>query len=108
MTDVSVRIVLVTAPSSDEATRLARTLVEERLAACVNVLPGLTSVYRWEGSIEEADESLMIVKTSEERVQTLERRIVELHPYDVPEVVTLDVASGHAPYLAWVAEESEG
>lgn len=85
---------------------MARRLVEERLAACVNLLAGVSSVYRWEGKVEEADECLMVLKTSVERIGALRERVVELHPYDVPEFVVVNVESGLESYLAWVLTET--
>ena len=96
------RVVLVTTPDADSARVIARTLVDERLAACGNVVPGLTSIYRWQGTIEEAGEALLILKTSDERLARMSERIVELHPYDVPEVLALPIEAGHQPYLDWL------
>jgi periplasmic divalent cation tolerance protein len=101
-----VRVVLMTAPDGETGERLGRTLVEERLATCVNVLPGLASIYWWEGRIERASEVLLILKTVEARVSALRERAVELHPYEVPEVLVLEVGSGHVPYLDWVRREA--
>ena len=104
-----VRVVLVTAPSRDTAVELATRVVEEELAACGNVVDGVTSVFRWEGSVQTESEALLILKTTRGRVPALTDRVVELHPYDVPEVVTLPVGEGHAPYLEWVgASVGEG
>jgi periplasmic divalent cation tolerance protein len=100
MTDAVV--VLVTAPSADTAAELARTLVEENLAACGNVLPGLRSIYRWEGKVHDEPEALLILKTRAPLFEALRERIVALHPYQVPEVLRLDVAAGHPPYLQWI------
>jgi periplasmic divalent cation tolerance protein len=94
-------VVMVTAPE-ERARELARTLVDERLAACVNVLPGVTSIYTWEGRREEAMESLLLIKTRPERYADLERRVRELHPYSVPEVLALPVQAAAADYLRWV------
>ena len=96
-------LVLVTAPA-DAGPELARKLVEERLAACVNQIPGVRSVYRWEGKVVEDEEVLLVIKTTEERLAALMKRVPELHPYQVPEVLALPVAQGHPPYLAWLAE----
>jgi periplasmic divalent cation tolerance protein len=96
------RIVLMTAPGIDEAQALARKLVEERLAACVSLLPGATSVYRWEGEVQEDSEVLMVAKTSAARLVELEARVAELHPYDVPEFVALDPCHVAPAYLAWL------
>lgn len=100
MTDTVV--VLVTAPSADKAAEIARTLVEEQLAACGNVLPTVRSIYRWEGKIHDEPEALLILKTRANLFEALRERIVALHPYQVPEVLRLDVAAGHLPYLQWI------
>ena len=97
-----VRIVLITAPSADVAEKLVRALVEEGLAACGNVVPGVTSIYRWGGDIHTDAEVLVVLKTTAARVAALMERAPVLHPYDVPEVLVLAVESGHAPYVAWV------
>ncbi|MEO8840295.1 MAG: divalent-cation tolerance protein CutA [Kofleriaceae bacterium] len=101
----SVVVVLSTFPSQDVAASVARTLVEERLAACVNIVPAVRSIYRWESAIHDEPEALAIIKTTSERVAAMRERLVELHPYDVPEAIELPVAGGHAPYLAWVTGE---
>jgi periplasmic divalent cation tolerance protein len=101
MTDV--RLVLVTCPQPELAARLARTLVEEGLAACGNLVPGLRSIYRWEGETVDEPEVLLLLKTTAARFEALRERVVALHPYQVPEVISLVVDAGHAPYLAWVA-----
>src|SRR5262245_22323589 len=95
-------VVLSTASSADEARRIADALVERRLAACVNVLPGVSSTYRWKDAVERAEEWLLVVKTRRERFDDVARAIRELHSYEVPEVILLDVARGDAPYLAWI------
>ncbi|HET7877082.1 MAG TPA: divalent-cation tolerance protein CutA [Methylomirabilota bacterium] len=97
-------VVLVTAPSEEVALGLGRMLVDERLAACVNVVPRVTSVYRWEGKREEAAEALLVIKTRPEGYPALERRILEAHPYSVPEVLALPVEAGAEPYLRWVRD----
>lgn len=102
-----VRVVLMTAPSADVAERLVRALVQERLAACGNIVPGLTSIYRWENAVQTDAEVLILLKTRAAAVPGLVARVAELHPYDVPEVLALPVLAGHAPYLAWVRESSE-
>ena len=96
-------IVLTTLGAEADAGALARTLVEERLAACVNVLPAMTSVYRWKGVVEQEREQQLVIKTAPGRVAALEARLRELHPYDLPEFVVLDAAAG-AAYGAWIAE----
>jgi periplasmic divalent cation tolerance protein len=82
---------------------LARSLVEEGLAACVNVLPPMQSVYRWQGNVEEATERQLVIKTTVERAKALEKRLLELHPYEVPEIVFVPVSGGSTAYLAWLA-----
>jgi len=96
-------VVLVTAPEGEPAAALARALVTEGLAACVNRLPGIRSVYRWQGAVHDDAETLLVVKSTRPAWPALERRIRELHPYDVPEVIALPVTAGSAPYLAWLA-----
>ena len=104
--DAELRLVLVTAPDPAVAEGLARSLVEERLAACVNVVPGLRSVYRWQGRVEAADELLLLVKTRADRAAALAARVRELHPYELPEVVELPVLGGSPAYLDWLRKES--
>ena len=101
-----VRTVLVTAPDGDVAESLARTVVGEGLAACVNLLPGAVSIYRWAGEVQRVTEVLMVLKTTEDNVEPLRARVVELHPYEVPEVLALTVDAGHEPYLDWVRGEA--
>ncbi len=95
-------VVLSTVGSEEDAARIARSLVEQRLAACVSVVPGVTSFYRWKGEIARDAEWLMVMKTTTAGFERLRKTLVELHPYDVPEVVALPVERGHAPYLDWV------
>lgn len=101
-----VRVVLVTAPNAETGEFLARELVEERVAACANVVPGLISVFWWEGEIQRDDEVLVIFKTGRDRLEALRARVSELHPYEVPEVLALPVDFSHGPYAEWVMEES--
>lgn len=96
-------LVLTTLPVDQDADAFARALIEERLAACVNVLPPMRSIYTWKGVTESADERQLVVKTTQARVADLESRIKQLHPYDVPEFVVLPVASGSADYLSWLS-----
>jgi len=98
----SASIVLSTAGSPEEAARISRELVERRLAACVSRLPGLTSVYRWQGAVEEADEVLLLIKTSTEKLAALESALRELHSYEVPEFLVLPVTGGSQAYLEWL------
>jgi len=97
-------LVLTTLGSDADAAALAHTLVEERLAACVNVLPPMTSVYRWEGSVEHESERQIIIKTTRARVDALAARLRTLHPYEVPEFLVIGVNDGAEAYLAWLGE----
>lgn len=98
--------VSVAIDSRENAERLARTVVEERLAACAQLLSPIRSTYWWQGKIEEADESLLLIKTTVERYPALEARIKELHPYDVPEIAALPITDGSPEYLAWIDAET--
>jgi periplasmic divalent cation tolerance protein len=98
--------VYMTAGSAAAAERLAAALVEERLAACANVLPGIRSVYRWQGAIERADEAALIVKTRADRFEALRARVQALHEYEIPCIVAWPITRGHPPFLQWVAAES--
>jgi len=106
MTAEAVRVVLSTHPDRAKAVALGRTLVEERLAACVNVVPGATSVYRWEGKLCEDVEALMVIKTSDAKADALMARIRAQHPYVNPELLVLPVGGGSEAYLKWVLEET--
>lgn len=99
-------VVLVTTPTPERAAEIARAVVEERLAACGNVLPGIRSIYRWEGKVEDEGEALLVLKTTRARFDALRERVLDLHPYQVPEVVALAIDAGSAPYLAWLAAET--
>ena len=103
---MSARIVFCTAPDADTAARLARTLVDERLAACVNVIGGVASTYRWNGEVQIDDEVLLVIKTMADRFEAMQARLVALHPYDVPEVLAIEPVAGAAPYLAWLERET--
>ncbi len=105
--ETKVRIVLVTVPDAEVGRALALAMVEARLAACGNVVPGLISVYRWKGGVHQDPECLVIFKTAAEKVPALEAAVVEEHPYDVPEFLVLPVLDGYRPYLDWVREEAE-
>jgi len=99
-------VVFVTTPTAERAAELARALVEERLAACGNVVPGLRSIYRWEGKVHDEGEALLVLKTTRARFESLRERVLALHPYEVPEVIALPIEAGSAPYLAWIASET--
>lgn len=103
---MSAFLVYITAGSREEAVRIGRALVEERLAACANVLDGMTSIYRWQGDICEDDETVLIAKTVAERVDALTARVKALHSYDCPCVVALPVGGGNAAFLDWIAEQT--
>jgi periplasmic divalent cation tolerance protein len=98
-------VALVTCPDEATGLTLARTLVEERLAACVNVTGAMRSIYRWQGEVEEAEERLLVLKARADRLEALAARLSELHPYDVPEFLVLPVERGLGPYLEWVRAE---
>ena len=97
-------VVLTTFPPDGDLSEIAATLVEERLAACVNILPAMTSVYRWREGVEEETEHQLVMKTTLSRVAALWERLRELHPYDVPEFVVLPVVDGNDAYLKWIGE----
>ena len=99
-------VVLTTLEGGDDAHSLASILVTERLAACVNVLGEMESVYRWKGSVESARERQMMIKTTAERLPEVEARVRALHPYEVPEFVVLPIAGGSEKYLAWIREST--
>ena len=99
-----IKIVFSTIDDNQKAQELATTLVSEKLAACVNIIPSVWSVYHWQGTVEKAVENLLIIKTSEERLDELMDRLRELHPYDLPEIIALPVESGLPEYLRWVVE----
>jgi periplasmic divalent cation tolerance protein len=98
------RIVFSTTGSQEEARRIAQQLVERSLAACVNVLGPIESIYRWQGKVETAGEFLLLIKTTAERFPDVRDALVALHSYEVPECIAIDVADGSAPYLAWLAD----
>jgi periplasmic divalent cation tolerance protein len=99
-------VVLSTVARAEDAERIGRALVERGLAACVNVVPGLVSIYRWQGQVEREEERLLVIKTRAERFEDLREALVALHPYELPEVLALPIAAGHAPYLAWLDDNS--
>jgi periplasmic divalent cation tolerance protein len=101
-------LVLCTAPTAEVAAGLARALVEARLAACGNVLPGLRSIYRWQGRVEDEPEVLLLLKTTRASFPALRDELLRRHPYEVPEVLALPVEAGSAPYLTWLAAQVGG
>mgnify|MGYP001607698031 CR=1 FL=1 len=103
---MSETITFVTCMNAAQARKIARALVTEKLAACVNLVPGVASIYRWEGKIEEAREVLLLVKSRSTLARRLAARVKALHSYSVPEVVTVAIAGGSAPYLRWIREST--
>jgi len=91
-------------PDADTARRIGRTVVEEKLAACVNLLPQIESIYRWKGAIETASEVLALIKSTTWKYQLLEARIRELHPYEVPEIISVRIDAGHLEYVRWIEQ----
>jgi periplasmic divalent cation tolerance protein len=97
-------VVLTTVARAEDAEYIAREMVERRLAACVNLLPPVTSVYRWQGEVTREQEHVLLMKTHKDRFEALRARLVEIHPYETPEVIALPVVAGHAAYLQWIDE----
>jgi periplasmic divalent cation tolerance protein len=101
-------VVLSTCASADEASRIARHLVEKRLAACVNIVPGIQSVYHWQGAVEESAEFLLVIKSRRDLFDRLKQEIAAVHSYTVPEAVALPIVDGAATYLDWMDQELAG
>jgi len=97
-------VVLNTCPDANSAEKIARALIERKLAACVNILPGLRSVYTWKGVYKSAEEQLLIIKTTTAAYSALEQAILELHPYELPEIITVPLVAGLPAYLAWIKQ----
>jgi periplasmic divalent cation tolerance protein len=95
-------VALSTAPNAEKAAEIARALVNEGLCACVNIVPAVRSIYLWDGEVCDGAEVLCVIKTRADRLDALRERLVALHPYEVPELVVLDVTGGHEPYLSWI------
>lgn len=102
----SVLLVMTNMPDATSAETLARNLVANRLAACVNCLPGVRSIYRWQGAVEETNEVTLLIKTTAERYTELEAAIRQQHPYLVPEIIAIPPTTGWPPYLQWIVEET--
>ena len=100
-------VVYITAPTVEDAQSLARSLVKEKLAACVNIIPGIQSIYQWNDAIETDQELLLICKSRTERFDSLKKRVQALHPYDVPEIISIPIQNGSEPYLNWVRDNTE-
>ena len=105
---MSVKMVYMTVGSRDEARSIGRSLIESRLAACVNIIDGMHSIYWWEGALEEAVEVVMIAKTTDIRLPALVRHVKEKHSYECPCIVSLPVENGYQPFLNWIATEVDG
>ncbi len=99
-------LVITTLPNADAAAELAKNVVGERLAACANLIPALRSIYKWQGKVQDENEVLVLFKTRQEHYENLKSRILELHPYEVPEVLAIPVEQGYAAYLDWLAAET--
>lgn len=106
MPDMQHVLILTTLPADADAAAFARTLIEGRLAACVNLLPLMESVYRWGGAVEHESERQIVMKTSKDRTDALWQRVRELHPYDVPEFIVLPIVDGNDAYLRWIGEST--
>jgi len=96
------QIVLCTVPDQATGEHIASTLVSEHLAACVNIIPGITSVYRWKGAVEQDQEALLLIKTGKDSWQLLQQRIHELHPYELPEIIAVPIQTGQTDYIQWI------
>jgi periplasmic divalent cation tolerance protein len=103
VSEIRALVVLSTFPDAEQAARVARTLVDERLAACVNLIATVRSIYRWQGAVQDDAEALAVIKTTADRYPALAARLAELHPYEVPEIIAVPLAGGHTSYLAWLA-----
>jgi periplasmic divalent cation tolerance protein len=106
MAATDVLLVLCNFPAGDAAAQVAERLVEERLAACVNLLPRVTSVYRWRGAVSREEEVTAFIKTTADRFAALKVRLIELHSYDTPEIIAFEIERGHHPYLDWVRDST--
>lgn len=99
-------LAVTTVPSPDEGRRIVRTLVERRIIACGNVLPGAVSIFRWKGAVEESQEAVVLMKTRADRLRDLEDALIGLHPYELPELIVVPITGGHGPYLDWLGAET--
>ena len=95
---------MTTFPDENQAKEVAKILVSNKLAACINILPKMTSIYQWQGKLEQGEEHLLLIKTEQHRVAELQSAIREAHPYELPEIISVPITSGLAPYLGWVTE----
>jgi periplasmic divalent cation tolerance protein len=99
-------VVFVTAGSEKEAEKIAQALLKEKLAACINIVPGLKSMFRWKGQISTEEEVLLLIKTKDKLFEKLKKRIIELHSYEVPEIIALGILAGSEKYLEWLKKET--
>ena len=100
-------LVFTTLPSADKAAEIAKLLVDEKLVACANLLPAIRSIYRWQGKLHDENEVLVLLKTRAENLERLKLRLLEIHPYELPEMLAVPVESGYQPYLDWLAGETK-
>jgi periplasmic divalent cation tolerance protein len=100
-------LVFTTLPTADKAAEIAKLLVEEKLVACANLLPAIRSIYRWQGKLHDENEVLVLLKTRAENLERLKLRLLEIHPYELPEMLAVPVESGYQPYLDWLAGETK-
>ena len=107
MTDTSFQLILCTCPDNQVAEQLATSLVEQRLAACINIVPGLTSIYRWQGKLEKGTEVLLLIKTTRECYTAVETAIRQQHPYELPEIIAVTLDEGSPDYLRWITTSLE-
>jgi periplasmic divalent cation tolerance protein len=108
MPDQEYFLISITTSSSEEAERIAEALVQERLAACVNIVPAITSIYRWQGEVHRDSEVLLIAKSRPELFESLAARVKEMHSYEVPEIIALPITAGSKAYLKWIDESVQG
>jgi periplasmic divalent cation tolerance protein len=100
-------VILCTVPDRESGERISQALVEERLAACVNLVPGLVSIYRWDATVEKAEECLLLIKTVAGRFEAVRERVASLHPYKMPEIIGIPITAGSPEYLKWITESSK-
>lgn len=96
------QLILCTCPDKNTASSIAENIVAQRLAACVNILPGIQSIYQWQGNVESAEEHLMLIKSHKDKFSSLKKSIVSMHPYEVPEIIALDINQGFPEYMKWL------
>jgi periplasmic divalent cation tolerance protein len=98
------RILMTTLPDEDQARDIAKALVTQKLAACINILPMMTSIYEWEGKVEQGEEHLLLIKTEQQSIEAIQNVILDVHPYELPEIVVVPIVGGYEPYLKWISE----